>query len=224
METEPMSETRRPIWVIPAAAGVACLLVAVTVLSRNDRSQPRAEYQPGAVRTSGEAQVGGAYELVRHDGRTVTDADFHGRPQLIYFGFTYCPDVCPMSLQVMKAALDRLPDEQAAQFQPILISVDPERDTPESLAQYVTAPAFPEGLVGLTGSPEQVRQAADAYRVWYQRAGDDGVSGDYLVDHSSLIYLMDRQGDFVEVFPHSAPPEQIAARLERFLEEERARS
>ncbi len=143
---------------------------------------------------------------------------------LIYFGFTYCPDVCPMSLQVMAAALDRLEPQARAEFQTLLISVDPERDTPELLAQYVTSEAFPEGLMGLTGTPEQVRRAADAYRVFFRRSEQDSSMAEYLIDHSSIIYLMDRDGQFVEVFPHSTPPETIAQRLQRFLEEERVAS
>lgn len=223
-DDEPNTDRRRPVWLIPAIAGALCLVLAVAILALTDRNAPQGQAAPGAVRTAGEAQIGGAYELVRHDGETVTDADFHGRAQLIYFGFTYCPDVCPMALQVMDAALARMDDEAARQFQPILISVDPERDTPEALAQYVTAPAFPDDLVALTGSEAQVRRAAEAYRVYYAKVEDDGVSADYMVDHSSLIYLMDRQGRFVEVFPHSTPPDQLAARLERFLDEEGARS
>jgi len=138
---------------------------------------------------------------------------------LVYFGFTYCPDICPMSLQVMASALDQLDEEKAALFQPVLISVDPERDTPQSLAAYVQSPAFPDGLIGLTGTPEQVRAAADAYRVYYAKVEDDNTVAEYLVDHSSIIYLMDSQGKFVEVFAHGTDPATIAARLERFIDE-----
>jgi len=141
---------------------------------------------------------------------------------LIYFGFTYCPDVCPMSLQVMAQALEELEESERAQFQPLLISLDPERDTPEALAQYIETPVFPEGLVGLTGSPDQIAGVAGAYRVYYARAEADASMAEYLIDHSSLIYLMDRQGRFVEVFPHATAPERIAERLQRFLQEDAA--
>jgi len=205
------------ILVAPLAAALVALVGVFAFLLVTGGPEGPAGVSP--VRTSGQAQVGGPFTLVDHTGRSVTEADFAGRPMLIYFGFTYCPDVCPFSLQIMDAALEQLPDEKAAEFQPILISVDPERDTPEALSQYVSSPAFPENLVGLTGTPEQVRAAADAYRVYFARGEDDGTQADYLMDHSSLIYLMDRDGAFVEVFPHGAEPARIAARLQEFLEE-----
>jgi len=206
------------ILVAPLTAALIALVGAFAfLLARGAPDAPRAQTAT-AVQTSGQAQVGGPFTLVDHTGKTVTDADFAGKPMLIYFGFTYCPDMCPFSLQIMAGALDRLEPEQAAEFQPVLISIDPERDTPDALATYVGSPAFPDGLVGLTGSPEQVRAAADAYRVYFARIEDDGTQAEYLMDHSSLIYLMDRQGRFVEVFPHGADPARIAARLQEFLE------
>lgn len=180
---------------------------------------PATGVRTGGVRTSGEAAIGGPFTLIDHHGNTVSEADFHGKAMLIYFGFTYCPDVCPMSLQLMGAALDQLPDDQAGEFQPILISVDPERDTPDQLASYVSSPSFPEGLIGLTGSPEQVREAANAYRVYYSKAQTDSSVAEYLIDHSSFIYLMDREGRFADIFPDNLAPAQIAERLQHFLED-----
>lgn len=206
------------ILVAPLLAALAGLIGMFAFLMLNPPPGEDGAGAPAAVRTSGEAQVGGPFTLVNQDGETVTDEDFRGRPMLIYFGFTYCPDVCPFSLQIMDAALAQLDAEKAAEFQPILISVDPERDTPEALRDYISSPAFPEGLVGLTGTLEQVRAAADAYRVYFAKVENDGTQAEYLVDHSSLIYLMDREGRFVEVFPHGADPERIAARLNEFLD------
>ncbi len=206
------------ILVAPLAAALAGLIGMFAFLMLNPPQGADGAASPAAVRASGEAQVGGPFTLVNQDGETVTDADFRGRPMLIYFGFTYCPDVCPFSLQIMDAALAQLDAEKASEFQPVLITVDPERDTPEALREYVSSPAFPEGLVGLTGSPEQVRAAADAYRVYFAKVENDGTQAEYLVDHSSLIYLMDREGRFVEVFPHGADPQRIAARLNEFLD------
>lgn len=168
--------------------------------------------------------VGGDFTLVDQNGITRTQADFADKYTLIYFGFTYCPDVCPFSLQVLADALSRLPEDQRAVFQPLLISVDPERDTPQVLAQYVDSPAFPANLTGLTGSPEQIRAAAEAYRVYYARVEDPDSAAGYTMDHASLIYLMDGEGEFVDVFPHHATPEDIAARLQDFLEESRRSS
>ncbi len=212
-----MRWSERPAWLLPVLATIVCVGIGIAVFVGT--GGPGRDRAPTA-QEAGRALIGGPFELVDHNGNTVTEADFAGRPMLIYFGFTYCPDVCPMSLQIMRAALDQLEPDARAEFQPILISVDPERDTPEVLAQYVTFEVFPEGLTGLTGTPEQVRRAADAYRVYYRRTEQDSSMADYLVDHLSVIYFMDRQGRFVEVFPHATSPVQIARRLQRFLEEE----
>ncbi|MFP4518470.1 MAG: SCO family protein [Oceanicaulis sp.] len=215
--------TNRPVWLLPAIALTAAVIlgaVLASMLIARGGEAPRS----GAVRVSGEAQIGGPFTLVNQDGETVTEQTYRGKAMLIYFGFTYCPDVCPMSLQIMDAALDQLNEEQRAAFQPLLISVDPERDTPEALKDYVGSDAFPEGLQGLTGTPEQVREAARAYRVFYSRIEDDGVSSQYTVDHSSLIFLMDQNGEFADVFPHGTSPDQIASRLQQFLEENRGQS
>lgn len=212
-----MNWSNRPAWLLPVIASVVCVVIAVIALM--NATGPAPSGTPTA-RESGQALIGGDFELVAHTGETVTQADFEGRPMLIYFGFTYCPDVCPMSLQVMAQALEELEESERAQFQPLLISLDPERDTPEALAQYIETPVFPEGLVGLTGSPAQIAGAAGAYRVYYARAEADASMAEYLIDHSSLIYLMDRQGRFVEVFPHATPPERIAQALQRFLQED----
>ena len=207
----------RPVlWILIAAPAAMMLTFFAFMLS--DRGE--AVERPAPVRISGEADIGGDFTLVNQDGETVTQADFAGRPMLIYFGYTWCPDVCPFSLQVMAAALDQLDPEDRARFQPVLITVDPRRDTVEQMAQYVASPAFPDGLVGLTGSEEQVRDAAAAYRVAYRIHAENDSDEDYLVDHTSLIYLMDSQGEFVDVFSPQGDPRAIAARLEDFLEEE----
>jgi protein SCO1/2 len=164
--------------------------------------------------STGKALVGGPFELVDHTGKKVTDADFRGRFMLVYFGFTYCPDVCPSGLQVMSAALDQA-GSKADQITPILITVDPQRDTPEQLAQYV--PSFHPRLVGLTGSPDQVAAALKAYRVYAKKVEDPKSSAGYTYDHSSIIYLMDRQGNYVAHFTHATPVERIAERLKQVL-------
>ena len=203
------------IWLIIALPMI--VVIGFFTLMLSDTGQREERRAP--TRTSGEALIGGPFTLVNQDGETVTDADFRGRAMLIYFGYTYCPDVCPFSLQIMAAALDQLEPELRQQIQPILITVDPERDTVEQLAQYVASPAFPSGLVGLTGTPEQVAAAAAAYRVAYRRSEGEA-EDDYLMDHSSIVYLMDAEGRFVDVFSHGADPQTMAERLQEFLEEE----
>lgn len=209
------------IWLLIAAPAV--LMISFFTLMLRDGGP--AETRTAGTRVSGEAAIGGPFELVDQTGRTVTEADFAGRAMLIYFGYTYCPDVCPFSLQQMAAALDQLSPEDRAFYQPVLITVDPERDTVEQLSQYVTSPAFPDGLAGLTGSHAQIEAVTDAYRVVYRRApGENGEGENYLMDHSSIIYLMGPDGEFVDVFTHGSDPRTIAARLQDFVEEARASS
>lgn len=206
-----------PIWLIPLLAGVGALVLVFGILMATD---VRPQQRQGEVTSTGRADIGGPFTLVDHTGATVTEADFAGRPMLIYFGFTYCPDICPFSLQIMAAALEQLPEDQRAEFQPVLITIDPERDTPEQLSQYISSPAFPDTLVGLTGSAEQIAAVAGEYRIIYRRALEEGAPEDsYTMDHTSLIYLMDRQGEFHSVYAHGTPPAQLAEGLQDFLEE-----
>ena len=179
-------------------------------------SEPKPVVQSGPVTSTGQANVGGPFTLVNQDGETVTEKSFLGTPHLVFFGFTYCPDVCPMGLQQMGAALDEL-GRDASKIQPILISLDPERDTPELMAQYVTANGFPENLIGLTGTPEQVDVAVKAYRVYSKKVslGDD--ADDYTIDHTSYIYLMDENGKYAAVFTKHDSPETIAAQIKPYL-------
>jgi len=168
--------------------------------------------QSGKVATSGTADIGGAYNLVNQDGQAVTDQTYAGRPQLIYFGFTYCPDICPTALMQMGMAQEKLA-EKGKDVQYIFISVDPERDTPDILAQYVTANGFPKGLIGLTGTVEQVEATKAAYKVYSTKVIDEASAGDYMVDHSSIIYFMDAKGELVEFFTHNSTPNDIATRV-----------
>jgi cytochrome oxidase Cu insertion factor (SCO1/SenC/PrrC family) len=155
---------------------------------------------------SGEALVGGPFTLVDHTGKTVTDKDFHGKYMLVFFGYTYCPDVCPTELQVMMAALDTL-GSRAAEVRPVFITIDPERDTPTVMQSYVEN--FGPTLLGLTGTPEQIAQTAKAYRVYYAKAGKSETS-DYLMDHSSIIYLMGPDGRFVKHFTYTTDAATLA--------------
>ncbi len=170
-----------------------------------------------AQQKTGQANVGGPFTLVNTAGETVTEADFLGKPLLIYFGYTFCPDICPYSLQVMATALDSLGADKT-KFTPIFITVDPERDTVASLAAYVASPSFPDGLVGLTGTAEQITAAAAAYAVYAKKAGE---GDDYLMDHTSAIFLMDEGGDYAAVFTHLSSADDIAKCLRRHLNKKR---
>ncbi|HLT77032.1 MAG TPA: SCO family protein [Ferrovibrio sp.] len=163
---------------------------------------------------SGQVTIGGPFELVDHEGRTVTDRDFAGRLMLIYFGFTNCPDICPTGLQTMAIAMDEL-GAAGEKVQPLLITVDPERDTPAVMKEYVQA--FHERLVGLTGTPEQIAKVAREYRVYYQKVALKDSSLGYSVDHSGFIYLMDGEGKYLTHFRHDTTPEQMAERIKSKL-------
>ncbi len=163
------------------------------------------------TRTTGKALIGGAFTLVNHKGQTVTDKSYSKRYKLVYFGFTYCPDVCPAGLQTMTVALDKIGKKAASKVQPLFFTVDPERDTPAVMADYVSS--FHPTLVGLTGTMEQVKKAARAYRIYFAKVKSKDVPGEYTVDHSSFFYLMSPEGAFLRHFPHSVSPEVLAKAL-----------
>jgi protein SCO1/2 len=156
-------------------------------------------------------QIGGPFSLVDDTGKARTDAEFRGRFMLVYFGYTHCPDACPTALQDIADALAAL-GPAADQVVPIFITIDPERDTVQSLNGY--AEQFDPHFVALTGAPDQVAGAAKAYRVYYRKASD---KPDYLMDHTSIVYLMGRDGAFLTHFTHETTPEQMAAALRKYL-------
>ena len=148
---------------------------------------------------SGSAEIGGPFNLINQDNLSVTENDFLGKPQLIYFGFSYCPDICPTALQKMGSVQEELdPDGDLINY--LFISVDPERDTSESLKLYVESDGFPKGLNGLTGSKEQIDIVKLAYKVYSQRVSLSDSEVDYTVDHSDIMYFMDENGIFIDFF------------------------
>lgn len=159
--------------------------------------------------------IGGPFTLIDQDGRTVTDSAFRGRLMLIHFGYTYCPDICPTSLSAMADAIDQL-GPAGDKVVPLFISIDPQRDTPEQLKMYVAH--FHPRLVGLTGTPAQVAAAAKAYRVYYAALpAKKADAEDYPMDHTAIIYLMGRKGEFRAHFPYETPAAAIAARIREYL-------
>jgi len=158
------------------------------------------------------ALVGGPFTLEDGNGRPVTDRDFQGKYMLVYFGYTFCPDVCPTTLNEVANALDRL-GPKADRLQAIFITVDPKRDTPAVMKQY--AAAFSPRLLGLTGTPEEIAQAAKAYRVYYAEHRTGPGPNDYSVDHSSILYLMGPDGKFVAPIEADQTGAEIAADLGR---------
>lgn len=162
-----------------------------------------------AARFSGVAQIGGPFSLVDQYRRPVDQRLLNGKWSAVFFGYTFCPDVCPTTLTVLARAQSLL-GPKAKAFQVVFISLDPGRDTPGQLKAYLSAPVFPRATVGLTGTPAQIAQAAKAYKVFYQKHG----SGQgYTVDHTSAIYLMDPRGNFARVFTESLSPADIAHQI-----------
>jgi protein SCO1/2 len=167
--------------------------------------------------TPDRAAIGGDFTLIDQDGQTVTQERFRGRPMLIYFGYAYCPDVCPTALQEMGAALEIL-GEDASKIQAVFITIDPERDTPEVLKSYVRSNGFPEQMTGLTGTRAQIDAVAKKWLVLHQRSSEVRDAADYLMDHSSIIYLMDENGSFVAAFNHQDSPQVLAQCLRNYLD------
>ncbi len=201
---------RRSLLLVIVGGFLIGALVGVAILLFNTET-------PGSrVVTTGKALVGGPFELVGKDGKTVTDQDFRGRYMLVFFGFTHCPDICPAELQVMAQAVEGL-GANADKVVPIFISVDPERDTPEAVTAYVEN--FGPNFVGLTGSPEAVAEAAKAYRVTYQKFEYKDQQGDYgySIDHSSLVYLMSPDGEYITHIPYGTPADKMTETLRRYL-------
>jgi cytochrome oxidase Cu insertion factor (SCO1/SenC/PrrC family) len=169
--------------------------------------------RPPGPQGSGTALIGGPFALTNQDGRQVTEKDFLGRYMLVFFGYTYCPDICPTELQVMTAAIDMMGEDGKA-IAPVFVTVDPQRDTPEVIKAYVEN--FGPDLVGLTGAPEDIASVTKAYRVYYAKAGDTA-SDEYLMDHSSIIYLMGRDGRFVKHFSYTADAPGLAKALKEAI-------
>lgn len=152
---------------------------------------------------------GGAFQLVDQGGRPVTEKVLKGKWTAVFFGYTYCPDVCPTTMAAMAQAQDRL-GPKGKDLQVVFITIDPERDTPAQLTTYLSNDAFPKGAIGLTGTPAQVAAAAKAYRVFYEKAG---TGQDYLMNHSTPTYLMDPKGRFQKVLPFGIGPDEIARQI-----------
>jgi protein SCO1/2 len=162
---------------------------------------------------SGAVAIGGAFAMVDQAGRPVTSETLKGKHLLVYFGFTHCPDICPFSLQTMTQAMEIL-GPIGEGVTPVFFTVDAERDTPPVMADYVAN--FHPRFVALTGTVEQVRAAADAYRVYFQKAKEE-VPGEYMMEHSGFIYFMDRAGAYVTHFRADTTAEQMAARVRQEL-------
>src|SRR3954470_4388965 len=196
-----MDRTTRPLVIIAAFA--SSLLVVLLVLL----------WMLGGLRgVTAPAAIGGPFPLTDQSGQAGTEKDLRGKPTLIFFGFTHCPDVCPTSLFEISEVLRAL-GKDADRVNAYFISVDPERDTTEAMKEYLSS--FDPHLKGLTGNPEQIAKVISTYRVYARKVPLK--DGDYTMDHTALVYLMDRHGKFVSPFNLKRTPEEAAADLRRYL-------
>lgn len=161
--------------------------------------------------------ITGDFSLIDHTGKLVTDEDFRGRWVLAFFGFTHCPDVCPTALNQVALVMNEL-GASAERIQPLFFTVDPERDTPKVMAEYVSI--FHPRIIGLTGTLEEARQAARSYRIYFSKVEQDGAPDGYTMDHSGYLYLMNPRGQFELVFSHESKVVDIVAKLRRLIEGE----
>lgn len=193
-----------------ACIAVAVALAIITVVVVGGRSAPS---NGAEIASTGQPLVGGDFQLVDQDGRTVDQTMLNGKWSLVFFGFTYCPDFCPTTLAELAAVQQRLGDK-AKDLQIVFITVDPQRDTPQMLKDYLSSDGFPKGTIGLTGTPEQVAQAAKAYRAFYQKVGEGET---YTMNHSLTVYLMGPDGRFRTAVVESLGPDKTTTIIEQAM-------
>lgn len=187
--------------------GLAAIIVLGGLIWLETRPNPG--LAAGNVSSSGAAAIGGPFRLVDQDGRAVDERVLKGKWSAVFFGYTYCPDTCPTTLQTLAAASDKL-GARAKDLQVVLITVDPARDTPKQLKLYLSNQGFPKQALGLTGAPEQVAAVEKAYKVY---AAKNGSGDDYLMDHTAAIYLMNPQGRFARPLSEAMKPDGVAQQI-----------
>lgn len=200
-----MNKPRPPVIPLIAAALIACLAL------------PACQQQPVGEPPLAGARIGGPFTLTDQNGRRVSDTAFAGRYRLVYFGYTFCPDVCPVDMQTLGRGLtlfEKQHPAEGAKVQPIFITVDPERDTPAVLKPWVAA--FHPRLIGLTGTPAEIAAVAKEYAVYYRKVETPGASG-YLMDHARQAALFDPQGKPLALIPQDQTPEAAAAELAKWV-------
>ena len=191
-----------------AVAAIVAVGTIVMVTGRGDAGSASRE-----IGSTGQPDVGGPFQLVNQDGQAVDQTLLNGQWSLVFFGFTYCPDYCPTTLAMLEATRAALGD-RADDVQIVFISIDPERDTPQALKDYLSSDGFPEGVIGLTGTPAQVRAAADAYRAVYQKVGEGEA---YTMNHSLTIYLMGPDGRMRSALGHDLGPANAARIIQQAM-------
>ena len=194
-----LSGLQKVLWVLAGAAA----FVFIWLLLWSD-------YRADLARAENEPPFLADFELTDHRGMVQTDEDFAGRWMLVFFGFTNCPDVCPTTLSEVAAVMEGLGDE-AAMVQPIFITIDPERDTPMALADFV--PRFDAGIIGLTGTSDQIAATSETFPIYFERIEEDSAPDGYTMGHTSHLFLFDTQAGFADSWPYGTPAEEILADL-----------
>ena len=202
---------RRPVILFAAACAVIALALGLITMVVVGGRQQAAQTTDAAT---GQPLVGGPFTLTNQDGQVVDQSILEGKWSLVFFGFTYCPDYCPTTLGVLNAVQERMGDK-ARDLQIVFISIDPERDTPQMLKDYLSSDGFPDGVIGLTGTPEQVAKAAKAYRAFYQKVGE---GEGYTMNHGLTVYLMGPDGQFRSAVAHDLGPSRTATLIENAME------
>lgn len=209
-----MKFTRRTTQLALWALATGAILAAIAVMSYPVLFAPDPPKTVGA-RTSGSPMITARFSLIDHTGKSVTEKDYQDKWKLVFFGFTNCPDVCPTALNSVATVLTQLGAE-ADNLTPIFITVDPKRDTPKAMAEYVAA--FDKRIVGLTGTEQQIAEAAKAFRVYYARVEQKTARDGYTMSHSSFMYLMTPAGLFATHFGHGDKPADIAAKIKKVIQ------
>ncbi len=201
--------------IVLAAAAVLVAGIAGAALYLQSRDQD-GHLSPAMLEVGG-ADIGGPFELTAHTGDRMTSAEVIDRPALVYFGYTFCPDICPIDVQIMADTVELLAQKDI-EVRPVFVTVDPERDTPAELAYY--AEAMHPKMIALSGTKEEIRAAADAYKVYYNRVDVEGSAAGYLMEHTGFTYLMTPEKGLTAVFRRDFPAEQIAADIEAVLSQQ----
>lgn len=193
------------------------LLVLVTVIQVYFARQPNNSNKTDHNNIiTGEMRIGGPFTLIDENGQAVTDQDFAGQYKLMYFGFSFCPDICPIELQKMAEVYDSLTSEEQEKLSMLFVTVDPARDTPQQLKDYTDL--FHTELIGLTGSLEQIEAIENTYKIYQSKVFTDNDKDDYLVDHSSYIYLMSPSDDFLALYKMQTSPAEISENVKTYIQ------
>jgi len=192
---------------IGLSVGATALFLFPQAFGLNPTPEPQ-------IKTSGKALIGGPFSLINQNGKRVSEKTYAGKFMLVFFGYTSCPDICPAQLQVMSLGLKAL-GEQAKRIQPIFITIDPERDTVAAMAKFVSG--FSKQLVGLTGTAEEIRAIGKNYRIFYSKIKNTSSDQNYLMEHTTIIYLMNERGEYVRHFSFGVKPDELAAELKKLL-------